>query len=192
MTMFRCKPAGALTLLTVFVFLLAPAHVAAEPGGSAVGGGNSYSVGLGLGDPTGIEFGFWFENENWLDLGLGVGGFSSAVLYGTYHWKLVEFDNRNSDVLNVALSLGLGGLIGGGNNDYWGGRGYWGDRRFDDDNRNVRFGARVPFGVELLFVQAPVSLFFQIGPQFTNYFPDDILTGQIGVRFHFGGRGSGR
>lgn len=164
-----------------------PAYAAAQVQTATAAAGNAFSIGVGLGDPTGIEFGFWFDNENWLDIGLGSAGFSSAVLYATYHLLLAEFNTRRPDVFKLGVSLGFGGLVGGGNRGYWGGRrDYWGDRRFADGD--VRFGARVPLGLEFWFMRVPLSLFLQIGPQITNYFPDDVVTAQFGARFHFGRR----
>lgn len=171
-------------LLAAVLALSLPALSHASQAGGAE---NAFSIGVGLGDPTGIELGFWFDNQNWLDIGLGTAGFSSAVLYITYHMLLAEIETKKSDVFKFGFSLGIGGLVGGGGRaGYWGGRDNWGDRRFNNNyNNNLRFGARVPLGLEFWFMKIPLSLFFQIGPQLTNYFPHDIITGQVGARFHF-------
>lgn len=175
---------GRWFLPALLVLLAAPAFGATgnpelrlDSGGRA-GTPGSIAIGVGLGEPTSIEFGYWFAERQWLSVGLGgryVHG--SIVGHGSFHLGVADLDVR-SDRLTVPFHVGLG-VIGGLATPA---RIRW------PDNAVLAFvGVRVPIGIDIWFQEIPLSLFFEIAPQVTTlvfHGVPDVFGGQIGVRFH--------
>lgn len=134
----------------------------------------SFGLGLGLGDPTGLDFVWMATRDQWLHLDLGTGD-RAVVLYGDFHWSLARVLFREAQ-LSMPLSVGVGGIFGAG-----------GKGPFGEDSLPM-VGVRVPLNAELWFGSIPLAIFLELAPQVTSIFPRGFLSAQLGVRFYLGGR----
>lgn len=137
------------------------------------GSPGSIGFGLGLGDPTGLDFVWMASRGQWIHLELGTGD-RALVVYGDFHWSLARILFREAR-LELPLSVGVGGVVGAG-----------GKGPFGSDSLPM-VGVRVPLNAELWFQTIPLAIFLEIAPQATSAFPSGFLTFQIGIRFYLGG-----
>lgn len=126
---------------------------------------NRFGLGIILGEPTGVSAKLWTGSVNALDFAAAWSfkGDGHLLLQGDYVWhSYIE----QSSPGKVAFYYGIGGRV-----------------IFSDD---PLVGARVPFGLDYKFNNAPVDIFAEIVPILdlipsTNF----NLGGGIGVRFWF-------
>jgi hypothetical protein len=133
----------------------------------------SIGLGLGIGDPTGIDFVWMIRQNQWLHLEAGTGD-RAFVFYGDYHFSLIRAFFREAD-LSMPFSVGVGGILGAG-----------GEGPFGKDSTPM-FGIRVPLNTELWFHTIPLAIFLELAPQVTTILPRGFFSFQLGIRFYLGG-----
>ncbi len=137
---------------------------------SALTGFPSSGIGIGIviGDPTGLSLKFWGISQNSaIQLNVGGGGFispanlavSSSLLFHTIL-------TRETPIVGY---LGIGALVG-----------------IEQGKREVVFGILIPLGLEFIFREIPLDLFFEVPPVVVIKSNGDVgagLTLGIGLRF---------
>lgn len=121
-------------------------------------------LGIMIGNPTGVNAKYWFDNVTAVDAGLGysVGRNSDVSIHSDYlkHWNNSLYFN---DEYALALFLGVGGRL-----------------EFADE---VEMGVRIPFGLAHIFENQSADIFAELAPIF------DLLGNQgVEINLAFGGR----
>lgn len=170
--------------------LLAGAVLATPARAANVSNPAGWSLGLMLGSPTGLTAKKYMGGANAWDVALGLGGFGQSPgfrLHGDYLWGLAQVIPDTTDV-TLDLYLGVGPLVGVGHNGWCRSRYYRNDYYDCGDYNNVYIGGRVPFGIDLRFKKAPVSLGVEIAPGIVanQYYVSGELEGFLFVRYLFG------
>ncbi|MDD5508586.1 MAG: hypothetical protein PHD25_09735 [Bacteroidales bacterium] len=124
-----------------------------------------FGLGLMFGSPTGISFKYWIDDKQ---------AFDGGVTWSLYHDGYFQFHAdylRHSYVIDVSKGklpfyYGLGARLGFGH--------------------NFHFGARVPLGIEYIFQNEPVDLFFEVVPGM-EFLPEPAFSFEsvIGFRYFF-------
>lgn len=129
---------------------------------------NNEGTGIGfmVGEPTGLSLKTWTGGNNAIDAGLAwsFGRYDAINLHADYLWH--NYSVFEVDSGSLPLYYGIGGRA-----------------VFADDDAVL--GARVPVGIDYLFEESPVGIFFEVAPIF-NIAPstDFDVDGAIGVRFY--------
>ncbi|MHB8578633.1 MAG: hypothetical protein ACYDA4_02090 [Ignavibacteriaceae bacterium] len=136
-------------------------------------GGKNWGFGIILGEPTGVTFKYWTENDNAFVFDLGSSYFGSPRLDADYLW---HFNAFNTDIANLYAGPGLALGFGKGN-------GFW-DKTFRT-NGGAALGIRGVFGVNILPRRTPLEIFGEIGV-LVGLTPDfgSGIDGAIGIRFY--------
>ncbi|HKK46627.1 MAG TPA: hypothetical protein VJ964_13970 [Balneolaceae bacterium] len=150
------------TLLSLFITISICSR------GNAQQTDKNLGVGIMVGEPTGITLKSWTSTKNAIDVGLAwsFGRYDAINLQADYLWHNYNvFDNVESG--SLPFYYGIGGRVVLADND-------------------AVIGARVPVGINYLFEDAPVGLFFEVAP-ILNIAPatDFDVDGSLGVRFYF-------
>jgi len=164
---------AVVAILTLPTFLIASETTVEASLARRAGSPGSVGLGLGLGDPTGIDFVWMAQQNQWLHLELGTGD-RALVVYGDYHFALARVMFREAN-LSMPISVGVGLIMGAG-----------GEGPFGKDSGPM-FGFRVPLNTELWFERIPLAIFLELAPQVTTIFPRGFLSFQLGIRFYMGG-----
>lgn len=134
---------------------------------SAQDTGKNLGIGVIVGEPTGLSLKSWTGGNNAFDVGLAwsLGRYDAINIHADYLWHNYETFSEVEHG-NIPLYYGIGGRI------------------VLDDN-NARIGARIPIGVNYLFADSPIGLFFEVAP-IINIAPstDFDLDGGLGARFY--------
>ncbi|HVU50975.1 MAG TPA: hypothetical protein VHL80_09840 [Polyangia bacterium] len=149
-----------------------------------VGYARKFGLGFEIGDPTGLTAKLWVAPTNALDFGLGLWGYGfddcaanhPCSHYG-YHDGTLNMDYLwQSNIIRGQAQLDW--HIGAGGRAVWFG-GCNGDC--------VALGARMPVGVDLMFVNPSfIEVFFELAPIFYIVPGFDFgVEGALGVRFYF-------
>jgi hypothetical protein len=127
----------------------------------------TWELGVVLGEPTGLSAKYWLSNVNALDFGAAW----SFEGDGQFHFHC-DYLFHNYDAFHVTegslpIYFGIGGRV-----------------RFDKDDN--RLGLRLVVGIEYLFEQYPMSLFFEVAP-IVDVAPETeaAVNGGIGIRYVF-------
>jgi hypothetical protein len=124
-------------------------------------------VGFMVGEPTGLSLKSWTGGGNAFDVGLAwsLGRYDAINVHADYLWHNYEIFS-GADSGSLPLYYGIGGRAVFAEND-------------------AVLGARIPVGVNYLFEDSPIGLFFEVAPIF-NIAPstDFDVDGGIGVRFY--------
>ena len=144
----------------------------------AVGSANArmqdkFGLGFIIGEPTGLSLKYWLDDERAID-GAAAWSYSendSFQLHGDY----LIHDYELLDAREMPVYYGIGARL-----------------KFKDDNGRGRnkddaiFGIRIPVGIEYLFDEAPLDLFFELVPVL-DIAPDVELdiNAAVGMRFYF-------
>jgi hypothetical protein len=142
----------------------------------------NFGLGVVLGDPTGLSFKVWTnpQQKTAIDGALAWSverhqRFVAHIDYLYHNFNLINLDTDTRDaksktnVGRMPLYYGVGGRL-----------------KLADDPDNNKLGIRIPVGLEYLFANAPVDIFFEVAP-FVNLIPEtsaDIEVG-LGIRFFF-------
>lgn len=180
------------------VFFSADEAVADGPGG------NSFGLGVSLGNPSSITGKYYTGDSNYIDFHLGAFRLydrryyeDSLFLAGDYVWELHSF--LDNSTLSIPFYIGVGGgLIVDADSDcdvVRNGRCVDLDRA---DYFQFAIGPRMPVGAAFQFKEAPFEVFVEFSPSlyFVSYddgYRDDldiaveIFNFSVGGRFFFGG-----
>lgn len=136
--------------------------------GHAVAEDRGFGLGVILGEPTGISGKYWVTSNIAVD---GAAAWSFASDDGVqlhadvlYH----KFDLFNVKTGKLPIYFGAGARI---------------KFTIDDDNR---FGMRVPVGIDYIFENVPLDIFFELVP-IIDFAPSTkfAFNGGVGVRYFF-------
>lgn len=122
---------------------------------------SSTEIGVILGEPTGISFKTWKSDRTAIDAALAwsFGDNGSVHLHADY----LRHNWLDVDSGSLAFYYGLGGRV-----------------KFADDSK---VGARIPVGLQYLFPDNRLSMFFEVAPTF-DLIPETSfgVNGGVGVR----------
>ena len=139
-----------------------------EAGGLDAGGSEGFGAGVMLGEPTGFNAKLWIGERSAIDgaIGWSFEGENNLEFHADYLYHLFDVLELSSGRLPIYFGAGL--------------------RYKVRDDRDDRFGFRAVAGLDYLFENAPLDIFFELGPVF-NVTPDfDVdLTVGVGVRYWF-------
>jgi hypothetical protein len=192
---------------TTLTILLAVGVLLAPSGATAAGPqGNSFGLGLSLGNPTSITGKYYLSDVNYADFHLGAYQTynrryyeESLFLAGDYVWQVYNF--HEDTTISIPFYIGVGGgLIVDANDDYdcdivRNGECFDLDR---GDYFQAAIGPRMPVGAAFQFQNAPFELFVEFSPSLYFVFYEDgyrddmriafeVFNFAIGGRFYFGG-----
>jgi len=125
-----------------------------------------FGLGIILGEPTGLSAKLWTTSENAFDFAAAWSfkGDGHLLLQADYVWHM--FDLIRVSPGKLPFYVGIGGRV---------------ILRDDPD-----VGVRVPFGLDYIFADAPVDIFFELAPILDLAPETDFdLGGGIGARFWF-------
>ena len=125
-----------------------------------------FGLGIILGEPTGLSAKLWTTSTNAFDFGAAWSfkGDGHLLLQADYVWHMFDLIRVSSGKL--PFYVGIGGRV---------------ILRDDPD-----VGVRIPFGLDYIFADAPVDIFFELVPILDLAPETDFdLGGGIGARFWF-------
>jgi hypothetical protein len=162
-------------LLVVAVLLLLPAAAHAQGPN-----GRPFGLGLALGEPTGISGKYWFNEKNAVDMAIGYGYFphEGGALFADYLYHIYTIANTSK--FDFEFYLGFGGKLG-----FWH---HHVDRPDPHDDRGFGIGVRIPFGLTMVFDQAPFDIFLELTPSMAFISPEPFyfdFDAALGGRFYF-------
>ena len=146
----------------VVLLLAAGGLVAWAPSAEASVQGRTVGLGIGLGDPSGVNLKAWVGPTTAFDLHLGFGGGWAwgrrLRLHGDYLW---HHNLTSSSELELDFYFGLGAKVGVHERRYRRDR----DRdRYHREWNGVTAGARVPLGLAFVIGSAPIGVFLEVAP----------------------------
>lgn len=155
---------SALMLMTAFCF--APLTVWAES--PAAPGANTakvsgVSLGIILGDPTGLTLRVGLTERNALQAHFGFSPFPGSAVVGELDWTYDAWNFlRNNSTAELLFYFGAGGKMEWLTGDYYA---YEYNHRHDiPDRSHFGLGIRALLGLRTVFLKAPFDLFFEVAP----------------------------
>ena len=141
--------------------------------------GKPFGLGLSAGEPAGVTAKYWFNRTNALDAAVGYGFFphKGVAVFVDYLYHLHTLVPAGNVPFKLVFYLGVGGKLG-----------VWNYDRKGEDDSGVGLGVRMPFGLTMIFVQAPFDVFLEITPSVAFITPDPFyfdLDACLGGRFYF-------
>jgi len=135
--------------------------------------GNPAGVGIILGEPSGLSAKYWFNPAHAVDLHLSFDFSDDAfAVVSNYllHFNVFQLDSQSID-----LPVYVGG----------GGKFSWRDSQRQNDDQ-ISLGARIPAGLSLILLQAPLEFFAEVALGF-KILPSTSgdIDGGLGVRYYF-------
>ncbi len=131
-------------------------------------GDKKVGAGLMLGEPTALNMKYWFDQHSALDAAVGVSfeGEDNLEFHADYLYHFFDVINVPEGRLPIYVGGGL--------------------RYKVRDHQDDQFGFRAVAGLDYIFENAPVDVFFEVGPVF-NVTPDfdADFTIAVGARFWF-------
>jgi hypothetical protein len=134
--------------------------------GSSLAQDRGFGLGVILGEPTGINFKAWTGYKTAF-VGAAAWSFGRQdslhvhLDYAVHNFRLLELKNGH-----LPVYYGIGARIKTGN--------------------EVRFGVRVPLGINYMFENAPLDIFLEFAPIFDLTPKTDLFfNGGIGIRYYF-------
>ncbi len=156
----------------------APAAHATE-----IGKTKKFGIGVGAGQPSGVEFMWFFKEHHALHTNLGVGfqGKLHVRLNVDYLYHIRVYQHQDFD-LPIYFGAGLSFFV-------------WTQYRYGEfyfwgaDGQYVSYfgiGVRVPIGCSLQFHKTPIDVFFEVAPG-AGLFPGigAYVDGTAGFRYYF-------
>lgn len=129
---------------------------------------NRFGIGVMAGGPSGITAKYMLDNTNGIDFAVGWSTSGSDEYYFSSDYLLHLYDVIK--IQNMVTPLYFGGGV----------------RYISREKKDNKFGARIPVGVEFLFLDNKLGAFGEVVP-ILNFTPDtdfDLELG-IGIRFFF-------
>ena len=135
---------------------------------SAAGNGD-FGLGIILGEPTGISGKLWTGDNSAVDGAVAWSMDNNASLHLHADYLVHSFTSGRVEKGRLPIYYGIGGRI-----------------KFSENNNDDFIGVRVPVGIEYLFENAPVDIFFEIVP-ILDLAPDTDfdLNAAVGARYFF-------
>lgn len=123
-------------------------------------------IGIILGEPTGISFKFWPSEEKAIDGALAWSFRKKGSFHAHADYLYHNYQAFNDKTSKFPFYYGIGGRL--------------------ESRDEVRIGLRIPFGVNFLFDNFPIDLFFELVPVL-NLLPETEFdfNGGIGARYYF-------
>lgn len=128
--------------------------------------GDGFGLGVILGEPTGLSGKYWVSEKSAIDGGVAWSMYDEGSLHLHADYLFHAFNLINVSKGQLPLYFGLGARV-----------------KLADD---VRFGARIPVGLDYLFEDAPLDIFLEIVP-ILDLVPATAfnMNGAIGIRYWF-------
>ncbi|MCA9515815.1 MAG: hypothetical protein KC635_12795 [Myxococcales bacterium] len=128
---------------------------------------DGWSIGLGLGDPSGLDVKYWHNDVSGFDFGMGFARFDKVFsMYAEYELGLVD----------IRMGRGNHGVF------YLG---FGGEAALRDHAPKASFYGGTPIGFTMRF-RAPWDLYAEFRPQVHFHEdPDFVFGGQVGARYVF-------
>jgi hypothetical protein len=148
-------------ILSVFVLmtLLLAGAAAAQTG--------SFGLGIILGEPTGISFKQWLSDRNALD-GAAAWSFGNVSAFHV-HMDYLYHGPLSADIDHGGFLYYVG--IGG---------------RLKATEGDSRIGIRIPLGLDYVFDDTPIDIFFEVAPILDLAPSTDFrMNGSLGLRYFF-------
>ncbi|TVQ22097.1 MAG: hypothetical protein EA383_15980 [Spirochaetaceae bacterium] len=161
-----------LYVLTILLVLMTPA-LAAQVSTDDV---DSVSIGVIVGEPTGLSIKLWLSDVSAIDIALAWSFTDNGAFYANADYLTHFFDVFTTAPDRLPVYVGVGGSLRVQSQAP--GQG-------DPDSR-LRAAVRVPVGISFLPVELPLDLFFELAPHL-RIFPETTfgVAGGIGVRYRF-------
>jgi len=146
----------------VVIFLL----LAAFSSGSLAAQDKGFGLGIILGEPTGISFKNWVGGRSAIDGGVAWSFSDDDSLHLHLDYLVHNFNIFKAKKGKLALYYGIGGRV-----------------KIEEESR---FGIRIPVGINYIFGDAPLDVFFELAPVLDLAPSTEFgLTGGIGIRYYF-------
>ena len=147
-------------LLGIIVSLFLGGSVYAQPG--------NLGIGAIIGDPTGLHVKLWNqETRSWnFAAAWSAGANDMLVLQGDYvfyDYDLLDVDSNDGE-LPVYYGIGLHLRM--------------------SETQDSQLGVRVPLGINWVFAEAPLDIFFEIAPS-VNLYPETEFEMHGGIGLHY-------
>ena len=140
-------------------------------GGHALAQDKGFGSGILFAEPTRLSDNLWLWQTTAID--------------GATSWSSADEDRIQSQADVLCYKFDLFNVKGGELPVYLGGEG---SMKFEVDDRDTRYGAPfpVPVGIDYIFAEAPLDIFFELVPVFDlARSPGVVLNGAVGVRYFF-------
>jgi hypothetical protein len=156
---------GARKVALVLSLLVAGAAGLAPSEASARGGDlNGFSLGLVLGDPSGLTLRGGLDERNAIQAAIGFSPIPGGAVAVMVDWTYDAWDFlRNNRTASLLFYFGLGAKAEWFTGHYWLYGGRW-NRGWTAGDSHFGLGLRGLVGLRLAFRNAPFDLFFEIAP----------------------------
>ncbi len=123
-----------------------------------------FGIGVMFGEPTGVSAKYWLSSSNSINMGAAWSFKGDGALLLQADYAFHEFDLIKVSKGKLPVYFGIGGRV------------------FLSDD--ITIGARVPLGINYMFANSPIDIFFEIVP-ILNIIPstDFEVNGGIGLRY---------
>ena len=127
----------------------------------------SFGLGIILGEPTGLSFKQWITGANAVDAGAAWSFDNPSAFHFHMDYLYHRGVDLSSDVGGFMFYFGIGG-------------------RFKAEEDDSRLGVRVPLGLDYVFDDTPLDLFFEVAP-IMDLAPETEfrVNGGFGIRYFF-------
>ena len=149
------------------VLLATAAGFGSVSAAGAAADSRTWELGVILGEPTGLSAKYWMSHVNALDIGAAWSFERDGQFHFHFDYLFHNYDAFKVEQGSLPIYFGIGGRV-----------------RFDEHDN--RLGLRLVVGLEYLFEQYPMSLFFEIAP-IVDIAPETeaSVNGGIGIRYVF-------
>ena len=149
------------------VLLASIAGFGATPAVAGAAGSHTWELGVLLGEPTGLSAKIWMTDLGALDFGAAWSFEGDGQFHFHCDYLFHNYDAFKVEQGSLPIYFGIGGRI----------------RLDEDDNR---LGLRLVVGLEYLFEQYPMSVFFEVAP-IVDIAPETeaSVNGGVGIRYVF-------
>ena len=146
----------------VVIFIL----LTAFSSGNAAAQDSSFGLGIILGEPTGISFKNWIGSSTAIDGGIAWSFYNNDSFHLHADYLVHNFNIFKVKKGKLALYYGIGGRV--------------------KTEKKSRVGVRIPVGINYIFGDAPLDIFFELAPVLDLVPSTEFgLTGGIGIRYYF-------
>lgn len=147
---------------SVIIFMLLIAFLSSNVSAQEKG----FGLGIILGEPTGISFKNWLGSKTAIDGGIAWSFSKDESLHIHLDYLIHNFNIFEVKNNNLALYYGIGGRV-----------------KAEEESR---VGVRIPVGINYLFRDIPLDVFFELVPVLDLMPSTDFdLTGGVGIRYFF-------